>query len=634
MSIAGALTLRDEAEPVDVGRLLSAMLFAPQGRPRSWGGGHMALGCSDSGALALADRPTGVAAVLDGRIDNRNDLLRALGQERRSPSDAALLTLAYERWGEEFLNRIVGDFACALWDGATRRLILARDPAGMRPLHHWTGAGLFLFAGEPRGLLADPRVPRDIDERFLAEWLTLLPQQQDTSTIFRGIERLPPGHALVVEAGGARRLHRFWRPEAIPILRLPRDEDYAEAVRAALDEAVRCRLPATGDVGTWLSGGLDSSSVTALAARHLAGQGRRLTSFTAVPAVAPDPALYPHRFCDEGPLAATVARDHPNIDHVLVRNDASPLLDAMDRRGLAIDQPVSIAANAAWVDAIGREAQRRGIRVLLGGGAGNFTISYNGVLLPSTLLRQGRIAALAREAWAMHRHGRGWLGILDQTARPFVPVELRRRLRRALGRPEAGIYDLCAINPAFAREMGIEEQALALGAEMLNTDTGDGRIWRVSALQRSDRGMVVVAMRRLFGVEARDPTADRRVMDLCLSIPEDQFLRNGEPRALIRRAMAGILPPEILAERRKGLQSADWHLGFTAARPEMLREIERLEASPMARRCLDLPRLRRTLEDWPTGGWHRPEVRDNCMLALSRGLSAGRFIRRIEGGNG
>ena len=633
MSIAGALTAGGGAEPVDFGRLFAAMHLVPAGRSRTWGGGGVALGCCDGSALAPPDRPAGVAAVLDGRIDNRSDLLRALGQEGRSPPDAALLALAYERWGEDFLDRIVGDFACALWDGAARRLILGRDPAGMRPLHHWTGAGLLLFASEPRALLADPRVPKVIDERFLAGWLTLLPRQ-DTSTVFRGIERVPPGHALVIEAGGARRLHRFWRPETIPVLRLARDEDYADAVRAALDEAVRCRLPSTGTVGTWLSGGLDSSSVTALAARHLAGQGRRLTSFTAVPAVAPDPALYPHCFCDEGPLAATVARDHPNIDHVLVRNDASPLLDAMDRRSLTTDQPVSIAANVTWVDAVGREAQRRGIRVLLGGGAGNFTISYNGVLLPATLLRHGRIVALAREAWAMHRNGRRWLGILDQTLRPFVSVGLRRRLRRALGRQEPGIYDLCAINPAFAREMGLEEQAQALGADMMNADPSDGRVWRASVLHRSDRGMVVAAMRRLFGVEGRDPTADRRVMELCLSIPEEQFLRNGEPRALIRRAMAGILPPEILAERRKGLQSADWHLGFTAARPEMLREIERLEASPMARRCLDLPRLRRTLEDWPTGGWHRPEVQVNAMLALSRGRWAGRVIRRIEGGNG
>lgn len=633
MSIAGALTLRDASEAADLDRLLSAMFIAPSGRSRIWRGGDATLGCCDGGALAPPDRPSSVTAVLNGRIDNRNDLLRALGQEGRSLSDAALLTLSYQRWGEDFLDRIVGDFACALWDGAARRLILGRDPAGMRPLHHWTGAGLFLFASEPRGLLADPRVPREIDERFLAGWLTLLPQQ-DTATIFRGIERVRPGHALVIDADGARRMHRFWRPEAIPVLRLARDEDYADAVREVLAEAVRCRVPDRGEVGTWLSGGLDSSSVTALAARHLAGQERRLTSFTAVPAVAPDPALHPHRFCDEGPLAATVARDHPNIDHVLVRNDASPLLDAMDRRSLAIDQPVSISANASWVDAIGREAQRRGIHVLLGGGAGNFTISYSGVLLPSTLLRQGRIVALAREAWAMHRRGRNWLGILDQTMRPFVPVEMRRRLRRALGRPETGVYDLCAINPDFAREVGLEEQALALGANMLNTDTGDGRVWRASVLHRSDRGMVVAGMRRLFGVDARDPTADRRVMDLCLSIPEEQFLYRGEPRALIRRAMAGILPPEILAERRKGLQSADWHLGFTAARSEMLREIERLEASPMARRCLDLPRLRRTLEDWPAGDWHRPEVQNNCLLALGRGLSAGRFIRRIEGGNG
>ncbi|HLO78660.1 MAG TPA: asparagine synthase-related protein [Magnetospirillum sp.] len=582
--------------------------------------------------LARPMRPGGAAALFDGRLDNADEIARALGRRGEKLAPDVLSILAHERWGDEFLDRFVGDFACAVWDAAGRRLILGRDPMGMRPLHYWLGHDQFLFASEPRGLLAVPQIPMRIDERYLAEWLSILPQR-DGATIYQGVERVPQGHMVVVRDGRVA-TRRYWHPERLPRLKLRRDGDYAEAVRATLDEAVRCRLPPSGLVGSSLSGGLDSSGVTALAARQLAAQGRRLTAFTAVPGTPQDPALHPGWFCDEGPLAATVAQAYPNVDHVLVRNDASPLLEAMRRRNVAVDAPPLVSSNVTWVDAIAKEEQRRGIRVHLGASSGNFTTSYDGVLALYALLRQGRLRDLARTIRHLRQDGRGWLGIANQTLRPFFPPALYARLRRITGKAEPAFYEMSALNPDFLREMGVEDRAAEFAGDMMNARVKDPMAWRVACLLRNDRGMVVAGSQRLYDRDVRDPTADRRLVELCLTIPEEQFLLHGQRRSLIRRALAGIVPQAILDERRKGLQSADWHVGFATALPEMMEEIRRLEASPLARRCLDLPRIRRLLEEWPGSDWHRPEIWQTYKLAVTRAVAAGQFIRRIEGGNG
>jgi asparagine synthase (glutamine-hydrolysing) len=154
---------------------------------------------------------------------------------------------------------------------------------------------------------------------------------------------------------------------------------------------------------------------------------------------------------------------------------------------------------------------------------------------------------------------------------------------------------------------------------------------RLAVLNR-ERGHWATSTRRLFGIDTRDPTSDRRLIELCLSIPDTQFLHKGVCRSLIRRAMAGIVPEKILCERRKGLQAADWRFGFDAAIPGFAAELDRLHNSSLARQFLDLPRMQKLLDRWP--GPNDPSLASEYLIAFSRGVAAGRFIRRIEGDNG
>ena len=167
--------------------------------------------------------------VADVRLDNRDELTDALripASQARTLCDAAILLAAIERWDEACLERLVGDYAFAVWDGARQRLLLARDPLGQRPLHYHRGKKFFAFASMPKGLHALPEVPYAPDEDRIAEYLMLLPETGSQS-FFRGIERVEPGHIVTVTGNGLG-TRRHWRPKTQRI-ELHGPEDYSDA---------------------------------------------------------------------------------------------------------------------------------------------------------------------------------------------------------------------------------------------------------------------------------------------------------------------------------------------------------------------------------------------------------------------
>lgn len=623
MTIAGSFA--KSGHPLPEGRAFDALSTQPVLPLRHWNCGPLRVGCSGEAGFAAEGN---LAAWFQGRLDNRNELKREFVT---ATGDASLLLAAYSKWGLDFLDHFAGDFCCALWDGREGRLLLGRDALGRMPLVYHDAHDAFYFACEPQELLALAGIAREIDEETLAEWLAKQPRPQ-TRTFHQGISRVPPGHVLVVETKGLR-LHRYWRPEEKPLLRFHRDEDYAEALLESLEQAVSCRLPAEGQVACMLSAGLDSTSVTALAARQLAKQGRTLVAFTAVPQAGFDASRhYPKRLCDEGPLAARVASMYPNIDHVLIPNNAHPLLAAI-KDGVRINEsPLLGGSNVTWCNAVQEEAQRRGARVLFTGAAGNFTISYDGMLLLPSLLERGKLLSLGGELLRLRHSGVSWGSLGMKTIGPFLPIALREGIRRAMGKDgEFGLYEYSCINPNFARESGVEQRFMRHGFIANLANPADGLELRQRMFRMVDGGIAIAGMNRFYGYPNCDPTADKRLIELCLSIPEEQYLRNGEPRSLIRRAMKGILPDEILSNRRRGMQSADLLMNLEPQLPDLLSELERLEASPLASRYLDLPRMRKLLEALSEADWKLAKVKIQYG-GVVRSLAAGVFIRLTEQG--
>ena len=621
--------------------LASQEFYGPHARAQ-WSNGGVALGRQLMRVLPedAFDRQPLIGGggryilIADIRLDNRDELTEALqihGSEAGGLCDAAILLAAVERWDASCLEHIIGDYAFALWDSVRRCLLLVRDPLGQRPLHYHRGNKFFAFASMPKGLHALAEIPYALDEDRIAESLVLMPEI-GTQSFFRNIERVEPGHAVTVTLTGLT-ARRYWQPSRRRIV-LRRPEDYCDALRDVLDKAVRCRLRGTQDVGAHLSGGFDSSAVTATAARLLAPSSRRVIAFTAVPREGYDGTAPSNRIVDEGPCAAATAALYSNVEHVLIRSEGRSMLDELDRNFFLFDEPSPDIYNASWGQSICDSARQRKLTILLTGQMGNLGLSYDGSTLLPELFCSGRWIRWWREAWAVLTSGRmRWRGVFATTFGPWCPSAIWVRLNKFVHGSALEVGNYTAINLRLLAELDLPSRARDRGLDFAYRPWKDGFAERLWALRKVDLGTSNKGTLGGWHIDLRDPTADVRLLEFCLAVPTEQFQFNGISRALARRALADRLPKLVLENPRKGMQVADWHERLTAERHRVASELDRLDSCPAAVRVLDLPRLHRLVENWPIGGWERPEISRSYRLALLRGISTGHFVRRVTGAN-
>jgi asparagine synthase (glutamine-hydrolysing) len=640
-ALAGYWAFGDAGEPRGrCDRMLKALQIYAPAPPAAWDSGQIALGRRLFATLPEDRYDRGPVTggggrwtlVADLRLDNRAELCATLGiapDRAATLSDTAVAMAAVERWEEEAIARLVGDFALALWDRDRARLHLARDFLGQRPLHYHRRAGFFAFASMAKGLHALPEIPVAPDAEAVAAFVALMPEN-GPETFFAGVEKVVAGHVVTVTRDGMRS-ERWWRP-AVRDLGLKGTDDYAQALREHFDRAVANRLRgADAGIASHLSAGLDSSTVTATAARLLAPRGGRLTAFTAVPRFGFSDKLSPEVIPDEGPHAASLAAMYPNIEHVLVPNTGSPIA-SLDRHFFLHERPVLNLCNAVWANRIQDLARERGLGILLTGARGNMSISYDGMPFLTQLASSGRWLRLAKESWALVQSGTRVGTVAAQTIGPFLPALAWRTISRLRGRGRK-LTDYTAINPDAVDALRLAEMAAKRGLDPNYRPRRDAHETRLWALGRTDMGNYNKGTLAGWGIDTRDPTADQRLIEFCLSVPLEEYLRDGQRRALARTAFADRLPPLIAGEKRKGYQAADWYESVTAARGDIAEELGRIAASPPACAALDSHMMERLVRDWPTGGWGEISVVQKYRLALMRGVSAGHFVRKAAGSN-
>jgi asparagine synthase (glutamine-hydrolysing) len=570
--------------------------------------------------------------VADIRLDNREVLADELGinaADARLLPDAAFVVRAWERWGEECFAHLYGDYAFALWDRDQCKLMLARDALGGKPLHYHRGDGFLAFASMPKGLHTLPEVPLAPDEVRAAELLALIPEWGPRS-FFKDVSRVEPGQFIVFDTSG-QRARRHWHPPGQNRATRWQLGDAVEALRAELDRAVAVRLRGGGArVGAHLSAGLDSSAVAATAARLLAPLGGEVVAFTSVPRHGYIGEDADGRISDEGPLAAKTAALYANIEHLLIRPDEESTVESWDRDFFLHDRPLVNPCNQRWINAINAEAQRRNLSVVLTGAMGNMTLSYAGTELLPELLVRFRWLALLRELAALVAAGSlRWRGGFALALGPWMPS----RLWRVLSRHSASLHEYSAVRPEYVREAQLFRLAKARELDFNYRPRKNAVGARLWVLGRIDQANATKAALAGYGVDMRDPTADRKLIEFCMTLPTSMFLREGEFRVLGRRALADRLPGEVLEERRRGYQAADWHESLRAGREALQTEINRLEHVPAAGRILDLSNLREALDNWPSDGWSEPQVTNKYRFSLLRGGNVGHFLRRASRSN-
>src|ERR1700691_3155469 len=512
--------------------------------------------------------------VADVRLDNREELGAKLGLSREETivmADSDVLLAAWQHWREQCVDHLSGAFSFAVWNEQEQHLFLARDHTGERPLFYASTANCFAFASMPKGLHRLPFVGAEVDEDYVARYLTLanIPIEQ---TIFRNLQRLPSGCSLSVHREKTK-LCRYWRTDRLEDLRLGSAEEYLDCFRERFDRAVRARLRTRGRIGAQLSGGLDSAAVAATAAGLLGAEARELTCFTAVPR--PDFAggTTGTHFDNEGPAAAEVAALYPNVRHVLVESSQTSFLDILDHNNNLYDHPCFGPSNEVWSNAILDRARAGGITVLLNGRNGNSTFSYDGMHSLSTWFRTGHWGTLIRVARQLTRaRATSKRSILRNALWPSLPFWVRSRTDPHM---RGFSLDYSILHPEIAKRLDLERIAF----HDLNRNSPDGRTMLRALLEYGDVADTPIASQGGGQLDFRDPTYDRHIVEFCLTVPLEEFLRGGQLRSLARRSMVGRLPPSTLRRTKRGRQSADWYMNTGAVPGRMAAEVERLQSS-------------------------------------------------------
>lgn len=578
-----------------------------------------------------------IVIVSDARLDNRAELARALdlGDWQVLP-DSALILSAYEKWNTDCARQLIGDFAFAVWDARLRQLWLARAPFSGRALFYHVTTQTFAFASMPKGLHALPQIPRQLDEGYLADYLAWVPSAP-AQTFYRGITRLLPGQAIIFRNGKIQE-QSFWELDLNRAIRFKQDDEYVDAFDALFERAVGDALVSSSPMGIMLSGGLDSSSIAAVAAPLLARQGKPLAAFTEVPSADTPHALGAGRYADETPFVQALARRYNNLDVHLVQTGEGFYLDHITSFFEATELPFRNASNRLWYEEILRRAQAQQVGVLLNGGQGNLTMSWRGDGLLPQLVRAGQWARAWREASALARRGetRSTGRALAIGVLPLLPDALYDAVMRLTGNGQTvkSWRDYSPIHPEFYRAQRVEERADAAQHGRTMRPRGDSRELRAQTLlDTSTAGDGFGAgYRALFGIEQRAPAADQRIVEFCFALPDDQFVRDGTRRWLIQRAMQNRLPPEILNNRQRGLQAADWYERLYDARSQVLDEIARLEKIERAARAVDLKRLRGLVEQMPERVTDAGRAVLDYRGVLEIGLMTARFVAWVETG--
>jgi asparagine synthase (glutamine-hydrolysing) len=528
------------------------------------------------------------AITCDGRVDNREELLRnlrPLAFVSSTASDAALILHAYQVWGTACLRYIVGDFAFALWDGVKRELFCARDRLGIRPFYYYSNSQCFVFGSEINSLSQHPDVPHQLNEEMAGLYLSGAISDGE-QTFYKGILQLPAGHFLAVNDRGVSK-HLYWELEPDRPVVLASEEEYVQRFRELFEEAVQCRLRSNTPVASTLSGGLDSSSIYCIAQSLLKTRkapSGQVHAFSSV--------FSEFDTADESKYINAVLDDYPAPSH-LVNSDGYWSFKPLQGSYPQPSHPFPIPHQARH-EALLQKIHEQGIRVELSGEGGDEILFVQAQPYFWHLLVNRQWSRLHHDLKSVNP---GWRrGFYSQVLYSLAPGWTQGVYHRARGRPTGRTDDYSIISDEFARRINLDQ----LIDETLAPKSFKSPHWA------QQHNMVQSFSRTFFlsygsqaahwhGVEARFPFLDSRLVDFVGRVPpEYKVVREGLTKWLLRQAMKGVLPELVRQRPDKGDFSPLFHRGLNEMGEHQLRHV--IEHGHLARLGLvDQARLSRLL---------------------------------------
>ncbi|ETW98172.1 MAG: hypothetical protein ETSY1_19905 [Candidatus Entotheonella factor] len=522
--------------PVDprvVKRLLGALTHrGPDGcdvhhRPSiSLGHQHFWTTPEEAGERQPLTAPPSLDLVFDGRLDNRTTLQHELGcheAQGRHLSDARLVLLAYQRWAEASFARLLGPFALALYDAGRRRVICARDPLGGRTLFYHLTATHLIIASEEQAILTHPAVTATLHTPRLATYFAAQAPAPGT-TFFEAVHELLPAHAMVIETETSR-TWRYWDFDPGKTIRYRTNADYAEHFQALLHDSVGCRLRASSTPTVMMSGGLDSTSIAALAAQqhHRASPTQRLStvSFVFDEFVSCDERAYMEAMTQRYQLQATqvLGDDAWPLNHIETwpLNPNSPENDVYRHLQTRLYQQAHAASHHVMLSGEGGDQLYLGAESWLTDllAERQFARAWRDSRLH---IRYDGLLRFARRTGLHRLIGAHWLRRLwPKTDRSWLTTEAKQAL------PVDDTWPPSALMASRPKQY---QSLLGL------SDAHGICVERHYASQA--------------GVEIRYPYRDRRLVEFMLAIPTHQLYDHGRYKPILRHAMKGLLPEPIL----------------------------------------------------------------------------------------
>ncbi len=488
--------------------------------------------------LPFEESRSKMVITADARLDNRQSLFSLLGiaaAEKAAYPDSMLILKAYQRWGVDCPTHLLGDFAFAIWDGQEQRLFCARDILGVRPFYYYLRNGTFCFASDLAALLSSTEVVTELSLPYVRAYLEQPGFYHKEYTFYEDVFKLLPAHSILITRERVQR-REYWLPADAHKIRYRHEAEYIEHLREILEQAVECRLRSAYPVGSHLSGGLDSSTVSVLASRMLPTKQLPLHAFS----WSPPPKSTDYLPDDERTLIKTICRNEGIIIHYTDRQ----VKDVAHDLNLDITtQPNLTGLNEQFVS---RMAARLGIRVMLSGWGGDEFAAFNGRGYFADLFRRLRWITMTRELYLRARlqEWNFWAGFRSSVILPLVPDKILSILRpdsyslpKRLPLPES-------LQPEFASQL----QAIEPFRKPHLRERPGVRQNQIDLLNNghlTERMESWALLGATSGIEYRYPLVDRRIIEYSLGIPSWLYFKNGWKRYQFRCTIEGILPQEV-----------------------------------------------------------------------------------------
>lgn len=546
-------------EPGLVEKMTAAMPYRGPDGIHHWVNGSVAMGqCmlhttpeSLEEKQPLTNDDESIVLVMDGRVDNWEELRKELlgrGVVLRNRSDAELVMRSYETWGEDCLNKIIGEYVFFIWDSRQRRLFGVRDAVGTRHFYYYAGKGWFAFASEINGLLELKHIDKRLNESRLLDYLVVQYDRDDEiGTFYKDIYRLPAGHAMSVSQEGIK-TWRYWNPENLPMNHFSSLDECAEAFLEQFRIAVKCRLRSIGPVGAMLSGGLDSSSIVALICNDFRDcLPQPLKTFSLI--------REDRENCPDWKSIQEMLKSDWIEPVIITSADVESVYRSYMDNIQNLNEPFSLSEG--FTDSLVYEtARKNGCRVVLDGMAGDLLFYHMSTSINSILGRR-MFTKIPDVLAACRRHGieNGLREIIWQMLRAATPRKLRTIYQNLHLQ-----YRIAGINSKMVsgdnlnlllREKAIQlfetKRSLYRENEPQLDYNNDQHIHAqfftsgTTSFAHEVNGQIALSK----GVEPRSPFSDRRMVEFAIQMPVEAKLFAPWYKHVMRKSMEGLLPDAL-----------------------------------------------------------------------------------------